>query len=111
MYDIDLLSQMLPVRNGKISMKQLYEFLGYDISHYSRWVRRNLLYNKSLQCNVDYIPIVIYAEGQPNPTTEYMVSLDVGKDLALKAHNEIGLQVREYFIKQEKVLAKVLQNI
>lgn len=88
-------------------MKKLYTFLGYDVSHYSRWIKRNLLNNQLLKSNVDYIPILIYAENQPRPTTDYMISLDIGKDLALKAHNNAGSQVREYFIKQEKILQQL----
>ncbi len=83
-----------------VSLRELYEFLNLDKSHWSRWVRMNITGNSFATENVDYKGFAIMAKG--NKTTDYEITLELAKKIAMMANTKEGNQVREYFIDCEK---------
>ena len=90
--------------NGKqaVSARELYDFLGYDKSQWSRWYQTNIVNNDFAVENVDYQPIDIMSNG--NETKNFAISIDFAKELSMLARNEKGKKARLYFIDCEKKL-------
>ena len=91
-------------RNGNnvVSAKELYDFLGYDKSQWSRWYQTNILNNEYAEINVDYETLDIVSNG--NHTKEFAITIDFAKELSMLSRTEKGKKARLYFIKCEKKL-------
>ena len=91
-------------RNGKnvVSAKELYDFLGYDRSQWSRWYQTNILNNEYAEDNVDYEAFDTVSNG--NHTKEFAITIDFAKELSMLSRTEKGKKARLYFIKCEKKL-------
>ena len=94
-------------RRGKsvVSAKELYDFLGYDKSQWSRWYQSNIINNEFSIEGVDYQPIDIVSNG--NKTKEFAISIDFAKELSMLARTEKGKQARLYFISCEKKIKEM----
>lgn len=97
--------------NGEkaVSAKELYEFLGFDRSQWSRWYQKNIMQNDFAIEYSDYQTIDLVSNG--NPTKDFALSLDFAKRLSMMARTEKGEHARKYFIECEKVAKNPLQNI
>ena len=91
-------------RNGKnvVSAKELYDFLGYDRSQWSRWYQTNIINNEYAEVNVDYEALDTVSNG--NHTKEFAITIDFAKELSMLSRTENGKKARLYFIKCEKKL-------
>lgn len=103
--------------NGMTTLRNLYEFLGLNLSHYSSWCKRNILNNPFATEGIDYIPFRLESEN-PNiggrPTTNYKLTSDFAKQLSMTVKNERGQEARKYFIACEqglKIATQKLQSI
>ena len=85
-----------------VSARELYEALGLDKSHWSRWTKKNILNNQFAVENSDYVGFAIVVNG--NETTDYALVIDFAKKLAMQVKTMQGEQVRQYFIECEKKL-------
>ena len=101
-------------QNGEqlVSARELYEFLELDKSQWARWTKKNI--EEIFEENQEYQRLDIVSNG--NNTTEYVLKLDVAKELSMLARNEKGKQIRKYFIElekawnsPEKIMARALQ--
>ena len=90
-----------------VSARELYEALGLDKSHWSRWTKKNILNNQFAVENSDYVGFAIVANG--NETTDYALVIDFAKKLAMQVKTMQGEQVRNYFIECEKQLYKLVK--
>ena len=90
-----------------VSARELYEALGLDKSHWSRWTKKNILNNQFAVENSDYVGFAIVVNG--NETTDYALVIDFAKKLAMQVKTMQGEQVRNYFIECEKKLREVVQ--
>lgn len=106
--------------NGWISARKLYEYLGYSLQNYSRWVERNISNNVVFEENVDYKPLIyttLPSEErtntglQPNPTQDYLISGELAKRFALLAHNEQGEKVRKLYLQLEEDVKQAYEVI
>lgn len=86
--------------NGEqlVSARELYEFLELDKSQWARWTKKNI--EEIFEENQEYQRLDIVSNG--NNTTEYILKLDVAKELSMLSRSEKGKQVRRYFIEVEK---------
>ena len=86
--------------NGEqlVSARELYEFLELDKSQWARWTKKNI--EEVFEENQEYQRLDIVSNG--NNTTEYILKLDVAKELSMLSRSEKGKQVRRYFIEVEK---------
>lgn len=108
-----------------VQCSQLYNALGLDGTHYSRWINRNIINNPFGIEGEDYIllnsPNVSLRNGQNAPTRpngeiktlrqrrkrsrsmDFILTLDFAKRLAMMTRTAQGESVRRYFLHCEKV--------
>lgn len=92
-----------------VSAKELYEFIGYDKSNWSKWFPKNITENQFAIENVDYQTFVLITNG--NETKDFIISVDFAKRLSMMARTKKGEQARLYFIECEKQINKPLSQI
>lgn len=103
--------------NGMTTLRNLYEFLDLNLSHYSSWCKRNIVNNPFATEGIDYIPFRPDSENTKiggRPTTDYKLTSDFAKQLSMTVKNERGQEARKYFIACEqglKVATQKLQSI
>ena len=91
--------------NGKkaVSARELYERLGYDLSQWARWYKKNIETNQFAVENEDWIGFDIMSSSNNGiPTKDFILSIDFAKKLSMLARTEKGEQMRNYFIEVEK---------
>ena len=92
-----------------VCVRELYDFLELDKTHYKRWVKTNLDENKFFELNYDYIRLSHkgVAGNNTNATiTNHYVTLDVAKELCMLSRSEKAKEVRQYFILCENELKR-----
>lgn len=105
-------TQLIPIFNGTISneptllcnARDLHEFLGVG-KRFASWVTERITEYEFVE-NQDYIIISQNREiiKRGRPTTDYHLTLDTAKELAMVERNERGRQIRRYFIECERQL-------
>lgn len=86
-----------------VSARELYNKLTVgDMSHYSRWAKKNIIDNEFADENVDYIGFATMVNG--NKTIDYVLTIDFAKELCMMSRSEKGKEIRKYFIQCEKAL-------
>lgn len=98
-------------KNGMTTAKKLYEFLELDRTHYSRWVKSNIIENDFAEENIDYWALAIDGERDfnPNPTQDFKLTAHFAKKLSCKGNGEKAELAREYFTTlEERVKQKVI---
>ena len=96
---------------GMTTAKKLYDFLEMDKSHYSRWVKANIVDNKFATENEDYFysPSMANENSRGNFADDYRLTAHFAKKLSMKGNGERAEQAREYFAKlEEKVKQKAI---
>lgn len=101
--------------NGMTSLRNLYEFLELDQSHYKRWYNKNIINNDFAVENTDYTIIRLEGENSKGgrPSLEFKLTSDFAKQLCMTVKNERGKEARQYFIACEqglKIATQKLQN-
>ena len=61
--------------------------------------------------NVDYIVFTEFGEKGGRPKKEYVLKIDMAKEIAMIQRNEKGKQVRRYFIECERKLKEIVPMI
>ena len=88
-----------------VDAKELYEYLGLNMAHWSRWSLANIANNPFALEGTDYgvyTSMVNTVGGRP--TTDYALSIDFAKKLSMQVKTEKGEQVRNYFLECERKL-------
>ena len=91
-----------------VSARELYEFLGYDKSQWSRWYLTTIEKNEFAVRNIDYQTLDIMSNG--NSTKDFTLTIDFAKEISMLARNAKGKQARLYFIACEKKLKEEEKN-
>lgn len=68
--------------DGMTTLRNLYEFLGLNLSHYSSWCKRNIVNNPFATEGIDYIHFRPDSENIKiggRPTTDYKLTSDFAK--------------------------------
>lgn len=94
----------IQVKNNEllVSMRTLYGALEIK-TRFNDWSKR--MFEYGFEENVDYIGITqkrVTAQGNTTTFIDYLLKLDVAKEIAMLQRNEIGRNVRKYFIQKEK---------
>lgn len=86
-------------RNGKkaVSARELYIKLGYELSQWSRWSKKNIIENQFAVENEDFVQLDTMSR-----TSDFALSIDFAKKLSMLARTEAGEKIRYYFIEVEK---------
>lgn len=89
--------------NGMTTAKKLYEFLEMDKSHYSRWVKANIVDNEFATENEDYFysPSMANESNRGKFADDYKLTAHFAKKLSMKGNGEKAEQARQYFITVE----------
>lgn len=85
--------------NGQkvVSARELYQFLGYDISNWSSWYQKNIVNNEFAIENEDFTELVVSTR-----TKDFALNIEFAKKLSMMARTEKGEEARQYFIDCEK---------
>ena len=88
---------------NSVNARELHENLGSK-QDFSTWIK-NRIYKYGFVENEDYITLHKKVERQI--LIEYIITLDMAKELAMVENNEKGRQARKYFIQAEKNLREI----
>ena len=91
-------------KNGEqlVSARELYLGLGLKRNNWSRWYNTNIINNEFFSNNTDWIRVPLKEEG--NETTDFAISLEFAKHIAMMAKTNKSHEYRNYFIQCEKEL-------
>jgi len=95
--------------NKVVSARDLYQKLGYDLSQWARWHKKNIVSNSFAIENEDWVGFDTMSRG--NKTKDFVLSLDFAKRLSMMAKTEIGEKYRRYFIKCEEIAKSTDVNL
>lgn len=87
---------------NSVNSRELYEFLGVN-EQYADWIQRAIEKYDFLE-NEDYICFSEKSEKGGRPRKNYIVTLDMAKELCMVSNTGKGREVRRYFISCEKQL-------
>lgn len=87
-----------------VSARELYEYLGFDMSQWKRWYQKNIINNQFAFENVDWMVFDIMSNTQNGgrPTKDFAITTDFAKRLSMMARTEKGEEARKYFIECEQ---------
>lgn len=81
-----------------LSARELHEFLGIK-SVFTTWFNRMCEYG--FQESNDFLPILEESSGG-RPSTDYQITLDMAKEIAMIQRSDKGKEVRQYFLELER---------
>jgi len=92
-------------QNGEqlISARELHEFLEVK-SRFNDWIK-NRIEKYDFEENQDFVTItkkLVTAQGNESNYLDYILKIDMAKELSMVENNEKGSQARKYFIEVEK---------
>lgn len=88
-----------------VSAKELYLGLGLNKSNWAKWFNKNIINNEFFLEYKDWEGFVFSTNG--NETTDFAISIDFAKHIAMMARTEKSHEYRNYFIECEKRLKEV----
>jgi anti-repressor protein len=83
-----------------VNGRDLYIGLGLDLNNWKRWAVQNIESDSYFLENRDWVGFLIMRNG--NETTDYAVSIEFAKHLAMMARTEKAHEYRNYFLECEK---------
>lgn len=90
-----------------VNARELHEFLEVN-SRFNDWIKNRISKYGFIE-NQDFIAItknLVIAQGNESKFIDYIISIDMAKELAMVENNEKGRQARRYFIEWENKLIK-----
>ena len=90
-----------------VDARELHEFLG-NRRQFTDWIKQRISQYGFIE-NEDFSISQICEKGG-RPRTDYIITVDMAKQLSMVENNEKGNQARKYFIQCEKKLKEVLQD-
>lgn len=94
------MSELIKVdENGKITARELYDFLELNPTHFARWSKANIEDDSFYDEGVDYTTFATMARG--NECKDYHLTIDFAKHLCMLSRSEKGKLARKYFVEVE----------
>ena len=91
-------------KHGCTTARKLYAWLELDDTHYSRWVKVNILENPFAEENIDYSPLKASKNrGRGQFARDFKITATFAKKLAMTCPTARGEQARIYFLMAEKL--------
>lgn len=85
-----------------INARELHAFLGVD-TRFNDWINRRID-EFGFVNDIDYLKMSNSSyQGIGKPNIEYIISIDMAKELSMVERNEKGKQARKYFIECERI--------
>ena len=99
------MNQLIKTRNNEqgeiiISSRELYEFLEVE-TPYRKWFPRMTEYG--FVEGADYTPDIFVHPLNKQDTTDFLLKLDMAKEIAMIQRTEKGKQARQYFLQLERM--------
>lgn len=109
---VEFMGELIKIKeeNGKqlVSARELYDGLGMDRKNWSKWHSRNIEGNEYFLENNDWIKVVMSTTSKTGQTqTDFAISLEFAKHLAMMSKTEKSHEYRNYFIACENKLKEV----
>jgi phage anti-repressor protein len=82
---------------NSVNAREIYEYLGLAKGQFSRWIKTAIEKYDFIQ-NEDFLSIDTDVEG----VKDYIVTLDMAKELCMVSNTDKGKETRRYFIEFEK---------
>ncbi|GEM_PF-2893330 len=82
-------------KKNPVSARNLYDFLGFNPSQWSRWYKKNIENNPFAIENIDYVGFDIMSNG--NITRDFSLTVDFSERISMMAKTEKGEEIRVYF--------------
>lgn len=106
------MKDLMITRNDKLGQsvdaRKLHERLEIN-TEFAKWIKRRLEEALAIE-GEDYIgffPNLAKTPKGGRPTKEYIISIDLAKNICMLERTEIGKQVRKYFIERDKQLSEI----
>ncbi len=108
-----LTNELIPVyenEEGKklVSARELHEWLG-NKRQFVDWIIQRIGEYNFIQ-DIDYTSFSQNSEKGGRPKTEFIITLDMAKELSMVEKTEKGKEARQYFIKCEKSLKEIIAD-
>jgi len=84
-------------QDGKqvVSARELYEKLGFNMTHWAKWCKTNITNNDFAPVDVDYQSLRTEGENSiGRPTEDFAISMTFAKKLSMQAKTKVGERVR-----------------
>ncbi len=95
-----------------VSARELYNFLGYNNTHWKRWYTTNIIDNKFAIEGEDYIVFAMMAKTSGGRSTkEFALTIDFAKKLAMLSMSEKGETARNYFLEMERLAKAAIPEL
>ena len=91
-----------------VSLRELYEGLGIT-ERFSNWFKRVEKYG--FEENADYIGCKVFNTLAKQELQDYIITIDMAKEICMIQRSDIGREFRKYFIECEKQLKEVKSNV
>ncbi len=103
--------EMIKIYNGSlINARELHQFLKSK-QDFSDWIKNRIKRYDFEEGNDYSIELWNRSDGMPGkPRKEYILTLNMAKELSMVENNQKGKEARKYFIEAEKTLLKLKQN-
>lgn len=95
---------------GMTTARKLYKFLDKDISHYSRWFKKNIVENEFAEEGSDYFPFTINGECGGQASMDARLTANFAKKLSMMQKSEKGEAARNYFVGIENGAKKLIRK-
>jgi phage anti-repressor protein len=102
-------SLITPNAKGRVTARNLYQFLELDQSNISKWLKSKIQNNKFAFENEDYWGFVQMYEG--NQIQDYEITEDFAKKLSMVSKGQRGEDARNYFVARDKKLTQLEKNL
>lgn len=83
-----------------VSARELYIGLGLNVTNWKRWYKKNIINSIDFIEFEDYEGFVIRTSG--NDVQDFIITLDMAKELTMLSRTAKGKEIRKYFIAKEK---------
>ena len=90
-----------------VSLRELHEGLGIT-ERFSNWFKRVEKYG--FEENADYIGCKVFNTLAKQELQDYIITIDMAKEICMIQRSDIGKEFRKYFIECEKQLKEVVQK-
>lgn len=87
---------------SSVNSREIYDYLEVD-THYATWIKR-AIEKYGFEEGLDFQLFKNEKSNSNNPMMDYIVTLDMAKELCMVSNTEKGKEVRKYFIACEKKL-------
>jgi phage anti-repressor protein len=92
------MTELIKVKKNGVSAYTLYQFLEIE-SNFSTWFKRRVT-DYGFKTGLDFIPFLEQSDGG-RPREDFILSVDMAKELAMVEKTEKGRMVRKYLIEVE----------